>query len=531
MPPQRKPRAAVVIPDDEPAKTPAEAAADEDEAETPRPTRPKPTKPTSGAYFDDLDEPPKPLPRSAPPKPPAAKAGGPAAFADTRKLTKAQQASLAAWRKPEQRGAVLDSFFRAQADACRTKFGHSAVFIGDETRNLVVGIPCPALAFEYVICQDCFPLGLIIQIVAKHGVGKSALVAEFGRWFRMAGGGMELLENETKFNPLWYEAILTKEVFDHMPFHRCSSVEDWQRHLTFATKSNKSLMEGTKEKPGPGRIFPIMYGVDSIMGKMSEENQEKIVGGGSVTGGKSDSQKKKKTQVKGGEGFAQSRAYPIEAGSITKYLRTYPQLIDGWPFSLVLVNHLRIKQDDNGLTERSKTGGVQLDFQESFELELKREGGKKISCAEYEGNVLVLKCEKNSFGPTGRSAKTRLLWWYEDTPAGLEQRAVWDWDWATVHLLNFIQEGEGASTYLRSRLKASGFHLECPSAADIENRAWSASLGMKAKDALPWSQVGALIREDAALMNTLRDALCISRRPRMAGDFGEQLTGLAAKLP
>jgi hypothetical protein len=68
--------------------------------------------------------------------------------------------------------------------------------------------PVPGLAFEYVIAQDCFPLGLVLQLVAAHGIGKSALLAEFGRWFDLAGGGGIVAENETKFNPFWYSQIM-----------------------------------------------------------------------------------------------------------------------------------------------------------------------------------------------------------------------------------------------------------------------------------------------------------------------------------
>lgn len=441
-----------------------------------------------------------------------------------RKLTKKDQARLEAW-KGAQRGKARDAFFTRQAAEARKKFGHEGVYLGSQAENLVIGIPCPALAFEYVIAQDCFPLGLVLQIVAKHGVGKSGLLAEFGRWIDLAGGGTVLMENETKFNPHWYTSIMGKEVYSRMQLHRCKSVEDWQRHLTWSLKQMKNDMEGTKDAPGPGRVFPVLFGVDSIMGKMSEENQEKILG---------------KVGKKGklgttGDGFAQARSFPIEAGSITKYMRTVPQLMDRWPFALVLINHLRIKTDDQGNPERNKTGGEQVNFQESFELELKKIGGhaKKIQSAEFEGVTLQLSCEKNSFGPTGRKAQTRMLWWYEtDEETGDQyQKTVWDWDWATVHLLNTLLHGEGQSTYLKNRLKEIDFHIDCPSTSDVENSAWSENLGMTKGDAQDWSSVGAMIREDKKLMDDLRDALGIARRPLLKGDYLTQMEGIAEEMP
>ena len=80
-------------------------------------------------------------------------------------------------------------------------------------------------------------------------------------------------------------------------------------------------------------------------------------------------------------------------------------------------------------------------------------------------------------------------------------------------------------------MKEVDFHLDCPSVSDVENKAWSKNLGMKAKDAAPWSEVGAMIRRDAGLMDTLRKALRINRRPLLEGNYLEQLDALAEAMP
>lgn len=444
---------------------------------------------------------------------------------DHRKLSRKAREKLTASWKGANRGKTLDSFFRRQTDEARRQFGHQAVYLGSESEALVVCIPCPSLAFEFVIAQNGFPLGLVLQIVAKHGIGKSGLLAEIMRWFNKAGGGGVLCENETKFNPHWYKSILGQEMYDRMPLYRCTSVEDWQRKLTWAVGKMKRDLEGTPDDPGPGRSVPVVFGVDSIMGKMSEENQEKILG------------KKGKKGERGttGAGFAQARSFPIEAGSITKYMRTIPQEMDEWPFSLVLINHLRVKQDDMGNQERNKTGGEQVNFQESFELELKKIGGhkKRIECADYEGVPISISCEKNSFGPTHRQIQTRLLWWDEKHPetGKYVQKTVWDWDWSTVHMLNSLMRGEKSSPRIKAKLADIGFHLECPTSSDIENSAWSKTLGMKASDATQWTEVGAMIREDKKLLDNLRDCLGITRRPLLAGDYLSQIDELASEMP
>lgn len=421
------------------------------------------------------------------------------------------------------RKIARDTFFGQQVVEARKKFGDD-VMLGSETDKLVIGIPCPALAFEYVTGQDCFLLGIIIQLVGKTGLGKSAMLAEFGRWFDMAGGGMYLCEAEDKFNPAWYESILGPEVFGRMPLYRCSSVEDWQRKNTASIKSLQRAMIGTKEEPGPGRTIPVLGGVDSITGKQSEETMEKILGEIGKSGLRGTT----------GTGHA-TRGHPVEAQVITRYMRTIPSLLKNWPFTLVLVNHLRIKKDDAGNTERVKTGGDQVGFQESLELELRKIGGHKkmIRCSEFTGFPVELSCEKSSFGETHRRAQTRILWRHEQNQKTGEwhQRTVIDWDWSTVHLLNSIANGEKSDPLQRKALQAIDFHIDCPSAGDVENKAWSRTLGMKAKDALSWAEVGAMIRENEDLMVELRGALRIKRRPWLAGEYMEQLAKIKQAMP
>lgn len=427
-----------------------------------------------------------------------------------RKLSKKAQADLSEWRG-KNHGRALDKLVAHLVTDSRKKFGHRAIFVGDEARNLLIGIPCPALAFEFLIGLDAFPLGLIIHLVGKAGTFKSALLAEFGRWFDMAGGLLRLKENETKFNFDWYESIMGPVASGRMTLDRCTSVEDWQRRLTHSLRQMRNFMKGTKEKPGPGRTFPVLEGIDSIMGKTSEETQEKILGKKNKAG----------EHGEGGAGAA-GRGFPLEALSITTYLKTMPHLLDDWPFSLVLVNHLKMKANaDTGAEERSTAGGKQVNFQESFEIEMMKSHKAMVQCADFQGVPLTLSCEKNSFGPTHNRIRTRVLWWHEEQEdGGLKQKTVWDWDWSTVDLLFHLMYGEKSSPIFKKRLADANFHLQCPKTSPIENTAWSKSLGMKkAEDAVSWNELGAMIRQDQKLMAKLRKALCIRTVPLLDGDY------------
>lgn len=428
-----------------------------------------------------------------------------------RGLTKKAKQSLEVWNG-RTRGKQLDSLVKAHIGAARSKFGHSGVFHGTDTENLVIGIPIPALAFEWVIGQDVFPLGLIMQIVAKHGTGKSGLLAEIGRWFDMAGGITVLNENETKFSPHWYESIMGQEAYNRMQLNRCSSVESWQRHLTFDIQSEdgyKKTLLGTKKEPGPGRTVPILFGVDSVMGKMSELSQELI----------------RK------EGMA-GRGYPVEALIIARYMRTLPQWIDGWPFSVVLINHLSLKQNaDTHQEERHKGGGVLINFQESFEIELRKVGPKRFETQEYEGFYLDIDCAKNSFGPTHRTAKVKVVWWEEpDDDGSYRQVTKWDWDWATTNLLCNIMTGD-KHVRMKKHLKDVDFHMEFKSPTSHSAAAWSRTLGVPQKQPLSFSDMGEAIRNSPEVTDRLRQALRIRRRPLLEGDYLKQMTRLAGEMP
>jgi RecA/RadA recombinase len=413
---------------------------------------------------------------------------------DQRKLTKKQKGQLDKWNGKNAMGTV-DKFFGAQIKKARTRFGADAVYSGTALDNLVIGIPIPSLAFEYVITQDCFPLGLIFHLCGPPGSLKSALYFEMSRWFMNCGGGSVLQEVETKLSPDFPKSIIGADAENTLVVNRCDSVEDWQQKLQHWVAQLKKDFTGTKADPGPGRTVPVLFGVDTIMGKASYETQEKIRG----------------------DGYA-GRAFPVEALSINNFLKTFPQDIDQWPFAVVLSNHLKEAQDAQGNKVRSTSGGKAVNFQESFELET-RVRKSKIQCSDWEGRVISLKCYKNSFGPTGREAWTRVLWWdeYNEEKNEYEQKTIWDWGWATTRLLSTVKGMEAA------RLKDMNFHIATPKVSDVENKAWSKTLGMKESDAVSWTEMGEMIHRDEDLMRKLRVALGIKRRPLLAGDYLEQL--------
>lgn len=410
---------------------------------------------------------------------------------------------------PVQRRSQQAEFMRAFIDEKRRETGTADIFLGSETKTLTIGLPCPSLAFEFLVANNCLPLSVIIHLVARWGSGKSGMVAELFRWFIDAGGWGVLEEVETKFSPKWFASIIGPDYDDLVNVDKCESMDDWQSKLQTSIRLAKKRLLGTKGSPGLGRAHPFCFAIDSIAGKMSEESQARIEKDGSA-----------------------GRAMPVEANSMARYLKSVSGWIDRWPFTVILVNHLKDKINaERGEATRTWSGGSLIGFQETLELEISKYG-PPISTAEADGFHMAIRCFKNSLGVTGRTIHVRVLWWEEELPeGGFIQKTVFDWGWATIKLLHNIKEGKAPGVArLRALMAKHDIHIECPKVSEIENLAWTRNLGMTKNDALPWSELGNLIHADQELMRRLRLALRINELPLLQDDYLEQLSAAAAEL-
>src|SRR5690349_9951518 len=78
--------------------------------------------------------------------------------------------------------------------------GQPSVMVASHGHDLIIGLPLPSIALEWVLANSVIPLSQMIQIVGLPGSCKSALVYEIFRWFNLYGGISILVENETKFS-------------------------------------------------------------------------------------------------------------------------------------------------------------------------------------------------------------------------------------------------------------------------------------------------------------------------------------------
>lgn len=386
-------------------------------------------------------------------------------------------------------------FLESTIRTIQNKEGYATAALGGEVGKALLGLPCP-LAFQYLIQNDHFPLGLMTQIVGTEGTCKSGLVAEMGRWFARCGGYLALVENESKISEDWFDSIMgyPDELGEYvLKVLHASSTDHWQALLQEEVKLAKELMLKGKPSEGiepVGVRIPVLFGVDSIMGKLSQESQDRIEKAGQA-----------------------GRAHPVEALQINQFLKKLPQNLYGWPMSFVAVNHLKPKKAETGHhMERHKAGGRSISFQESFELEMSADKNSKVryvspdpEILERGGQRLKIRCMKNSHGETDRvPIRVTVYWDYRVRDDGdVRQYTVWDWSAALVDLLEEFTEGRAKkiSEVVDIRRSTAG-------------RYWSPTLGIPKTDPLSKTEVGQMIEADVELVTRLQRLFAIKKKAR-----------------
>jgi len=403
------------------------------------------------------------------------------------RLTKKGKESLRSRWNSKNSSKSRDGMMGKMLETARDKFGADRVFGSrEDLEQLAIGIPTPSLAFEYLIANDIFPLSSVMMLAGSWGSCKSALSYEFFRWFYELSGINVHIDTEDKFDGD-FACDIMRAPRNAAPIisNRANSNEQMQQILTHYLGQTQKMLIGTKEEPGPGKTVPCCFAIDSLAAAASEENQEKIMKKGNA-----------------------DRSHPVEALKNTGYLKAIKKQFENWPFTLLIVNHLKNKVDDMGRTHEYTLGGEAFNFHESFQIN-NSVWRSKIETSQFGGIGIRLKCSKNSFGPTGRQIRTRFLWWVEDDEETGDPHDVflWDWNWAICTLLHEAQGRE------KQRLKDRGINIKCKSpAADVECLANLTALGMGKDEYLPFQEVGQMIHENQEVSDAIRNALNIKRR-------------------
>jgi hypothetical protein len=364
---------------------------------------------------------------------------------------------------------------------------------------MFIGLPMPSLTMEYLFQMDVFPLSNFLQVSGPPSSCKTGLLVEFMRWFCLAGGGGHFQDAELKLSESWVRSILANdEFFSRIPIDRPQSMNEWQQNFNFYLQVHKKHMTGTKDDPGPGRVIPICLGLDSLVARSTDEVHEKITSEGSA-----------------------GRGHPVDTMSITRFFKAKLADIEGWPFTVVVINHTMPKMDGDGPWDTREPGGEFVKFQQTYHIGCNKAG--ELSTAKFKGKTVALNCKKNGYGEGDRRARSRVLWRYEDVEGESDPRQVtwWDWNWSICDLLVHLKDWK--QPMLAQRLRDSGVVLEAKSPdADVEPLAQCKALGMGKNDWLSYSEVGAMLHANEEVRNKIRRALAIRRRPVLDGVYYQQ---------
>jgi len=358
----------------------------------------------------------------------------------------------------------------------KKKFGDDRVYTGKESEARLVGLKLPALCLRYLFQLNVFPLSRMLQITGTQESCKSAFLYELYRWFRCNRGKAYHIENETKDSDTLRMSLLNYDR-EAVGLFISESLEDWMKTVTWllSTKDGlKAKLLGTKDKPGPGKSVPLILGVDSLMAKSSMESIEKIEA----------------------EGFT-DRAFPIDALKISSYLKFMPQKLSGWPFVFAATNHLKPQKSRTGVIEYNVPGGFSVKFQETFELRLSRV--KDIESVNRPGVTVKFVTAKNSLGPSRKQILANMRWYF-DRDDEYRQKTYWDWNSASIHLLDTFKGS------IRKDLE-DVCDISVVPVSGKGKYIWSKALDIPRSDPQPASHAGAVLEQREDLLVELHKIL------------------------
>jgi RecA/RadA recombinase len=378
----------------------------------------------------------------------------------------------------------VDRMFADFSQSFRNEWGTSVYVNGDEeSRVICLKVP---LALQYLLQQEGFTLGRFTMLVGLPESCKSAFSYELCRLHRVASGGFSLIETEKKDSPTLMKSTVGYDPGRYTVTY-VKTAEEWQSCLKDSMETLKVSME---KRLSPPCSIPWLWVVDSLAGVTTQHLSEKVDEEGSAT-----------------------LVQPHLANMISQFMKVMNHWFDAYPFSVVGINHLKLKPDRYGnMNVRSLQGGYAPRFAESLEIELHRVDKKQIDRRlgrREQGIRLGLTVAKNSTAAHAQQVIVEMLWYFEDVtlPDGRVvelQRTYWDWPSAAIEILSKPPVDAAAVKQINAvvDLHASG----------KERMVWSDALGIKESDPLSYHEAGVLLEAREDLCVQLYKPLGIRRR-------------------
>jgi len=298
-----------------------------------------------------------------------------------------------------QRNYPVDDSLDSALKVLQNKLSKGDKILGSPP-TLLLGLPVPSLAVRYLLQNTGMPLGVVYHLVGPPASFKSTLAVEIGRWHHACGGAIIICEAETKPTPALRESIIGSDP-PRVVVYECRFLEEWQRAIIEAVKIMKDR-QGEDQKP-------IAFIVDSYMGKLPSKLFNDVLR----------------------QGFAQ-RHFGEAAMLIGDWLSAYTSAVQGYPYNLIGVNHLKESVHPiTGLPVYRTPGGQYLRHQNSIEIRVTRSRTeqKKAGDISYHETLIQLYTSKNCRGAQDKKIAVVLRQWNEvvdDKPMLISNFEWWE---------------------------------------------------------------------------------------------------------
>ena len=356
-------------------------------------------------------------------------------------------------KKAEIAQGTLTDFFSSQMSSSQNSLGRNDVYIGDESQEVVIGLPLKAFSLRYFFQNDCFPLSRMTELYGPSGSCKTAFLFEMFKWHVDNSGGYVYNLTEARDTPDLRASIIGHSRDKNFPTNLCGSIEEWQKSITSWMKKGRDMYPVLGGCP-----FPVAIGVDSLTGVTTDSDISDIWEQGHAS-----------------IGFAKG------ANLINTYCKFMFNELRIWPFSFIGVNHVKISKDTRGFNIKRIPGGEALTYHATMKIYTSLK--EKIEKLNESIRIVELVMEKNSLSNAGenREITVSMKWTHDEN--GL-QHTVWDWHEASIAVIN-------AMSPTRKGRVCSFLGLE-----NIDKARKTADFSLLGLNKTSWTEIGQAIEDN-----------------------------------
>lgn len=368
-----------------------------------------------------------------------------------------------------------------------------------------VGMRLPYLSQRFLFQRTTIPFERSLLLFGTPGASKSALLYDFYGLGYRNGGRYLHIETEDKDSPTLRLAFTNydKGAGTARP---CPSMDQFQ--TTF--KAHINWYKGVCAKAnGPGLRVPWVYGVDSLVAKLTEEAAAKM----------------------DKNAGAAERRFSDESRSLSDWFKYAPKYLQGLPVLLVAVNHDKPKADPTNprAVVHQRPGGYAPDFYATYRILVQRIRDLPMSANGWEGKRIKLSMDKCALGADKMSIQVDYV--YRLVPAEsvagtrtVRQQAEFRWAKASVETLMALSESDRSGARGKAVDDVLGLRKETGGRYTCDR------LGVK--EPIPPTELGELLERSPEALAELEPRLGIhpSREFVPGVDFAEQLAAARAAV-